>query len=85
MTEKLKKYFLYNISLIIFIGLVMVWSSSWIVAKENLGSSVHFVSKQIIFLILGGAIAFMLSKTKLSFWYKNIYKINIGATFLLLL
>ncbi len=85
MTEKLKKYFLYDVSLLAFIGLVMVWSSSWIVAKENLGSSVHFVSKQVIFLILGSGIALALSKSKLGFWYKNIYKINILTTFLLLL
>lgn len=85
MTEKLKKYFIYDISLITFVGLVMVWSSSWIVAKENLGSSLHFVSKQLIFLILGGGIAFGLSKTKLGFWYKNIYKINIFTTGLLVL
>jgi len=85
MIEKIKKYFLYDISILVFIGLVMVWSSSWIVAKENLGSSIHFVSKQLIFFIIGSLGAFALSKTKLSFWYKNIYKINIATTFLLFL
>jgi len=85
MTDKLKKYFLYDVSLLAFIGLVMVWSSSWIVAKENHGSSMHFVSKQIIFLILGSCIALSLSKTKLGFWYKNIYKINVLTTFFLFL
>lgn len=85
MTDKLKKYFLYNTSLIIFVGLVMVWSASWIKAGEEMGSSVHFVSKQIIFLLLGGSIAFGLSKTKLGFWYKNIYKINAATVALLVL
>lgn len=85
MTEKIKKYFLYDISILVFIGLVMVWSSSWIVAKENQGTSIHFVSKQIIFLIIGSIGAFGLSKSKLGFWYKNIYKINILTTFLLFL
>ena len=65
MTEKIKKYFVWDISILVFIGLVMVWSSSWIVAKENLGSSIHFVSKQIIFLVFGSALAFAVSKSKL--------------------
>ena len=85
MTDKLKKYFLYNTSLIIFVGLVMVWSASWIKAKEDMGSSLHFVSKQIIFLFLGSGIAFGVSKTKLGFWYKNIYKINMVSISLLAL
>ncbi len=85
MTEKIKKYFIWDISILVFIGLVMVWSSSWIVAKENLGSSIHFVSKQIIFLALGSALAFAVSKSKLGFWFRNAYRINCVATFLLFL
>jgi cell division protein FtsW len=85
MAEKIKKYFIYDISILVFIGLVMVWSSSWIVAKENLGSSLHFVSKQLIFLIIGSLGACALSKYTLVYWYNNISKINILTTVLLFL
>lgn len=63
----------------------MVYSSSYIYAKEVIGSSTHFLFKQLGFLVFGSAISFVVSKTKLAFWYKHIYKINWVATFLLAL
>ncbi len=80
-----KKYFLITISLILILGLVMVYSSSYMFSTETFGSSTHFFFKQIIFVIFGGAVAFGLSKTKMTFWYKNIYLLNSLATFLLFL
>ena len=83
--EKVKKYFLINISLIGIIGIVMVYSASYIYAKEHFGSSTYFVFKQLFFLILGIGAAFLISKTKMSFWYKNVYKFNAFLIFLLFL
>ena len=83
MVTKLKKYLLLDISLILIIGIIMVYSSSYIYAKEVIGSSTHFLFKQLAFLIIGSAFAFVVSKTKLAFWYKHIYKFNWIATFLL--
>lgn len=83
--DKLKKYFLIDIVLIVLVGIIMVYSSSYIFAKENLGSSTHFLFRQVIYVLLGSVIAFIVSKTKLNFWYKNIYKINIFFTSLLFL
>ena len=85
MVTKLKKYLLLDISLILIIGIIMVYSSSYIYAKEVIGSSTHFLFKQLAFLIIGSAFAFVVSKTKLAFWYKHIYKFNWIATFLLAL
>jgi cell division protein FtsW len=85
MTNKLKKYFLVDTTLIILVGIIMVYSSSYMFAKENVGSSTHFFFKQIIYLLIGISVAFILSKTKLNFWYKNIYKINVVTTTLLIL
>ncbi len=83
--QKYKKYFLVNTSLIIIIGIVMVFSSSYIYSKEMFGSSTHIFFKQLIFLFVGMVAAFLLSKTRMTFWYKNIYKINVVAIVLLIL
>ena len=61
----------------------MVYSSSYIYAKEVMGSSVHFLLKQLSFLLIGIMFAVILSKTKFQFWLKHIYVINIIVTILL--
>jgi cell division protein FtsW len=78
-----KKYFLITLSLIIILGLVMVFSSSYMYSTETFGTSTHFFFKQIFFLLLGALVALGLSKTKMTFWYKNIYILNGIAIFLL--
>lgn len=85
MVEKLKKYFLVDVLLIMIIGIIMVYSSSYIYSKEVLGSSTHFLFKQLTFMILGIGTAFVISKTKASFWYKHIFKFNWAMTLLLAL
>lgn len=66
------------------IGVVMVYSSSYILAQELFGSSSYYFIKQIIFLSLGTCIAFIVSKTKVSFWLKYGHYINWIITALLL-
>jgi cell division protein FtsW len=83
--DKLTKYFLVDLFLIILVGIVMVYSSSYIYAKEVMGSSVHFLIKQVSFLGIGVLFAFILSKTKFQFWIKNVYWIHVLATILLAL
>jgi len=85
MIDKIKKYFLIDISLIMLIGVIMVYSSSYIYSKEVIGSSTHFFFKQVMFLIIGSVVALVVSKTKLTFWYHISYKLNVLATFLLFL
>lgn len=83
--EKTKKVFLINLLLLITLGIIMVYSASYIYAKENFGSSTHFALKQLSFLVLGASLAFLVSKTKVSFWFKNIYLFNGIVSFLILL
>ena len=64
------RYFLINLTLIVVMGVIMVWSSSYMYAKEVFGSSTHFVLRQIIFVFVGVAVAFIVSKTKFNFWIK---------------
>jgi cell division protein FtsW len=54
------------------LGLLMVYSASYMYAKEVFGDSTYFISKQILYLIVGIGFAFIISKTKFSFWYKYI-------------
>jgi cell division protein FtsW len=74
--EKSGNFFLLTIVLILFFGIVMVFSSSYMYARENFDSPTHFLFKQIIFVMIGFGAAFVLSKTKIGFWYKNAYAVN---------
>ncbi|MFW5887661.1 MAG: putative lipid II flippase FtsW [Bacteriovoracia bacterium] len=70
------KAFQITLGLIILIGIVMVYSSSYIYAKEVLGSSSHFLIRQLTYAILGVAVAFVVSRTKFVLWYKYAFVIN---------
>lgn len=83
--EKNQKYFIVNVSLIVIIGIVMVLSSSYMFSKETFGTSTHFFFKQLFFIVLGIGAAFGISKTKMTFWFKNIYLFNSIAITLLFL
>ena len=81
--EKTTNLFLLTTVMIIFFGVVMVFSSSYMYAREQFGSPMHFLFKQLFFIGLGTAAAYLLARTKISFWYKYAYPIN--AMFILLL
>jgi len=83
--DKKQKYFLACLGTLCLIGLLMVYSSSYIYAKETYGSSTYLFFKQFIFLIFGGAALYVVSKTKLQVWIKYAPYINIFFSFLLLL
>lgn len=70
------QYFMVNIIFLILFGVIMVFSSSYMYATENMGSSFFFVKKQVFFIILGAGLAFIFSKMKLNFLFKNAYLIN---------
>ena len=83
--DKLIKLFLTTLAIIITIGLIMVWSSSYILATENFGSSLHYITRQLIYFFLSIAVAFVVSKTKYTFWIKYGYIINIAASMIVAL
>lgn len=66
------------------IGVIMVYSSSYILAQELFGNSNYYFFKQMIFLSVGTVIAFVVSKTKVNFWIKYSHIINWGLTLFLL-
>lgn len=83
--NKLYRNFLINIFIILGIGLIMVYSSSYLYGKETFGSSLHFLSKQLVFSFIGIGLLVLISKSKLSFWIKYSIHINLGWTVLLAL
>lgn len=83
--DRLIKFFLSVLAIIITIGLIMVWSSSYILATENFGSSLHYITRQLIYLFLAIGLAYLVSKTKYTFWIKYGYLINILASLVVML
>jgi cell division protein FtsW len=83
--DRLIKVFLSILAIIITIGLVMVWSSSYILANEMFGSSLHYIVRQMIYLFMSISLAFIVSKTKYTFWIKYAYLINIVASLIVAL
>jgi cell division protein FtsW len=84
-TQKNLKIFLANIAMILIVGVIMVYSSSYIYARETFGTSHHFLLKQLIFVAMGFSAAFVVAKSRFNFWYKHIFKLNILASFLIVL
>lgn len=78
--DRLVKVFLSTLAIIITIGLIMVWSASFILASEMFGSSFHYIFRQLVYLCLAIGVAFTVSRTKYTFWIKYGYHINIAAS-----
>lgn len=78
--DRLSKTFLSILAIIITIGMIMVWSASFILASEKFGTSTHYIVRQLIYLCLAVTVAFTVSRTKYTFWMKYGYWINIVAS-----
>ncbi len=83
--DRLVKAFLSTLAIIITIGLIMVWSSSYILANENFGTPYHYIIRQLVYLFLAIGVAFAVSKTKYTFWLKYGYLVNIAASLIVAL
>lgn len=83
--DKITKQLLLVIAVIITVGLVMIYSSSFILSTELYQNSYHYILRQLIYLGMGISVAVVVSKTKYSFWYRYGYYINIAATLIVAL
>lgn len=70
------KGFALSLLFINIIGVIMVYSSSYIYAKEVYGSSSYFFIRQLIFMSFGLCVAFVVSKTRFDFWTKYAHWLN---------
>jgi cell division protein FtsW len=83
--DSLIKKFISTLGIIVTIGLIMVWSSSYILASEMFGSSFHYILRQLVYLCLSLGVVYVVSKTKYTFWIKYGYLINILASLIVAL
>ena len=83
--EKLSKYLKFSLGTLLTIGVIMVYSASYMYAKEKFGNSGYFFIKQLIFVAIALSVAFVVSRTKYNFWLKFSLSINYAASFLLFL
>ncbi len=82
--DRSQKYFLGIVSALLVLGVVMVFSSSYIYARDLYGDSAHYFYRQLIFIGLGIPLCWIISKTKTSFWLKYSWFFHLGATLLLI-
>lgn len=83
--EKYSKLFKIIIALLMSFGIIMVYSASYMSAKEHYGSSLYFINRQVMFAIVAFLGAFVIAKSKYQFWYKYSFYLNIIVSFLIIL
>ena len=67
------------------IGLIMIYSASYIWASYKFGDSLKYVKQQGIFIIIGIALSYIILKLDSNFFYKHSKKFLIGSFILLIL
>ncbi len=75
--------FAFVCALVIF-GMIMVYSSSFILAQERYGDGFAFIKKQLAFGTVGFGALILALKVPVSFWKKNAPRFFGGAVLLLL-
>ena len=81
--DRSQKIFLGILSAIIVLGVVMVYSSSYIYARDIYGNSSHYFYRQLLFLAVSLPICWLVSKTKVTFWLKYGWFFHLGVCLLL--
>lgn len=67
------------------LGLVMTGSASSEVAAANTGSSLHYLWRHLIYLLLGGGVGFVSLGVSMDTWHRFSGKLLLGAVILLVL
>ncbi|OUR93003.1 putative lipid II flippase FtsW [Halobacteriovorax marinus] len=83
--DKFSTYLKFALGTLIVVGVIMVYSASYMYAKEKFGNSGYFFLRQLLFVGVSLTVAFVISKTKYKFWLKFSLHINYFASFLLML
>jgi cell division protein FtsW len=69
--------------LLVLFGLIMVWSSTMLMAKEQYGDSAHFLKKQVAGVAIGAVIALIIVMLKYPFYLNH--RLVFMATILIIL
>lgn len=83
--DRLTRYFLITLGVICFIGIIMVYSASYIYAKDVYKNSAHFLIRQLMYTGIGVSLAYFLSRTRFAFWFKMGQYLHIVFILLLIM
>lgn len=81
--DRSQKIFLGVLSALIVLGVVMVYSSSYIYARDIYKNSAHYFYRQLLFLGIALPMCWTISKTKITFWLKYGWVFHLGVCSLL--
>tara|TARA_R110000868_G_scaffold55424_5_gene172312 strand:+ start:1488 stop:2702 length:1215 start_codon:yes stop_codon:yes gene_type:complete len=84
-SDRFRAPFILVTTILVVIGAIMVYSSSYIYAQETYGNSAHYFTRQLIYLGIALVGAFIVSKTKFRFWLKYGHVFNWMVTALILM
>lgn len=79
--QRISQSFLITLGLLLIVGVIMVYSASYIYAKEIYHDSSYFLLRQLFFVVFGGALAYGVARINFSFFIKNCFRIH-GLAFL---
>lgn len=83
---KNKRLLLFTTMLVLMIiGLIMIYSASYIWASYKFNDSLKYVKQQGIFILIGLALSYIILKLDSNFFYKHSKKFLIGSFILLIL
>lgn len=83
--EKIRSYLFFIVFILSLLGLLMVYSSSYLFAKEKFGTELYFFIKQGIFLLGGLFIFFLVSRSRFFFWTEKWMFFHFLLIFLIIL
>lgn len=76
-------YLFFTTFLLVLIGIMMIFSSSAILAKENFGDTYYFLKRELLYFLAGLCVLFVTRKIPYHLYGKAIYPI-LAATFVLM-
>ena len=82
---KYDKWLFIDVIILIFFGVLMIYSSSYIWSEYKFGNGFHYALYQSIFALISIIIIVLLSKINTDFYYKNATKLLIISIVLLIL
>lgn len=77
-------YLLFTTLLLVFVGMVMVYSSSAVFAQENYHDSYFFLKKEFLFVGIGILLLFVAKAIPYRFYWKMVYPILFCILFMLI-
>lgn len=78
-------YLLFATLLLVLMGLVMVFSSSAVLARENFHDSYYFLKKEILFVVIGLTLMMLAKSIPYRIYWKGVYPMMLVTLLLLIL